>query len=202
MMVSRYSEFQSLRPELKRAATEELLARQGYKCAHCGNYLRYQRTDSETMPAVDHDHASDLIRGILHGKCNRDLGSIEGQPDWWHAKAREYLKRSGSRDPYAWLGGDGNRALAAPNRVDMALGVMPEPTLPAAPVNDEETASAYRALSAGLGLIRSPFGDPWDLKRSVLLGPVNTALDIAFDRLKKEGKVSWRPGEGFRVESR
>lgn len=56
---------------------EAIMERQGGTCAVCGG----------TMPngnklAVDHDHISGRVRGLLCVKCNRALGLVDDDPDW------------------------------------------------------------------------------------------------------------------------
>jgi hypothetical protein len=63
---------------------EQWLA-QGECCAIC----RRRREDSEKMFAVDHCHASGVVRGILCPQCNVDLGRIE-----------KYLKEPDHIDAY------------------------------------------------------------------------------------------------------
>lgn len=48
-----------------------LLEQQGGKCALCGLTC----TDSEAV--LDHDHATGLIRAVLHRGCNAMLGKVE-----------------------------------------------------------------------------------------------------------------------------
>ncbi len=193
-----FGEYKSRPPPVRQTLLRDWLLAQKGLCALCGGVLPYQRRDSQTMPVVDHDHVTDSIRGVVHSQCNMALGAVENQPDWWHVKAREYLKLNRSRDPYSLMG-DVNQEQIAPNRVQLALGLGATGVPSNAPLTDDELDTAYRVMLAGLGRIRSPFGDPWELKKSVLLGPLNTALDFAFDRIKREAKVMWIQGEGFRV---
>ena len=65
---------------------EELLIQQNGGCAFCG---RKEEPDSRRL-AIDHCHATGIVRGILCNKCNNGLGSfgdnIEGMK-----KAIKYL---------------------------------------------------------------------------------------------------------------
>ena len=52
---------------------DELLARQDGMCSICGSAM--------SKPAVDHDHRTGAIRGLLCGPCNRGLGHFRDDPD-------------------------------------------------------------------------------------------------------------------------
>ena len=58
---------------------EKLNARQGGSCALCGD------ADLRECPlVVDHDHATDLVRGLLCRGCNRLVGIVEsGRETKW-----------------------------------------------------------------------------------------------------------------------
>lgn len=62
-----------------------LHAAQDGKCAICGK--------RETRFAVDHDHYTGAIRGLLCRNCNLGLGSFQDRPDALR-RAISYLKRS------------------------------------------------------------------------------------------------------------
>ena len=47
---------------------EKILVAQKGVCAICGNHQRYKRL------AVDHDHKTGQVRGLLCENCNRGLG--------------------------------------------------------------------------------------------------------------------------------
>lgn len=49
----------------------KMLERQGGACAICGKRQRYQNL------AVDHDHVTGLVRGLLCKRCNEGLGRFE-----------------------------------------------------------------------------------------------------------------------------
>ena len=62
---------------------------QGGKCGLCKHVI------TEADPAVgDHDHATGLMRDVLHRSCNAALGKIENA-----------LKRCGVRQPASFLAG-------------------------------------------------------------------------------------------------
>lgn len=60
---------------MKEGEYAEMLARQGGVCALCG------KRPGRTRLAVDHDHATGRIRGLLHPRCNRALGPFESSTD-------------------------------------------------------------------------------------------------------------------------
>lgn len=69
-----------------------LLTEQGGGCAACG---RLQEDLSRKM-AVDHDHATGKVRGLLCLGCNVTLGHAGDNPLLLRALA-DYLERTGSR---------------------------------------------------------------------------------------------------------
>jgi hypothetical protein len=76
------------RKSLYGVSEEEFSARvlkQGGACAICGEIPKTLQ--------VDHCHASNEVRGLLCGRCNRGLGMFKDSPKRLHA-ALEYLARS------------------------------------------------------------------------------------------------------------
>lgn len=65
------------------------LAEQGGQCALCG-----QSPDRKCL-AVDHDHTTQAVRGILCTRCNLSLARFEAVPGWAE-KAMAYLRKYGS----------------------------------------------------------------------------------------------------------
>lgn len=63
---------------------DTLLARQGGVCAICGGI------DRDRKLAVDHDHQTGLVRGLLCLRCNTGVGLLRDKP--W--QAIPYLLRS------------------------------------------------------------------------------------------------------------
>ena len=67
----------------------DMLYNQNGKCGCCGKH----HTDEHYSLAVDHDHNTDAVRGLLCGNCNRAIGmlgdSIEGVQ-----RALDYLLKS------------------------------------------------------------------------------------------------------------
>lgn len=57
---------------------QEMLARQGHACAICLLPERYvdPRTGYPRRLAVDHDHETGKVRGLLCGRCNRSIGQF------------------------------------------------------------------------------------------------------------------------------
>ena len=54
---------------------EVLEAQQNYLCAICGK-------DNDGKPLhIDHDHQTNLVRGLLCLKCNRGIGLLGDSPD-------------------------------------------------------------------------------------------------------------------------
>lgn len=67
---------------------QQLLAEQNFVCAICG---KEERVEGRSL-AVDHDHETNLIRGLLCNRCNRALGLFNDDPELLK-KAFEYLDR-------------------------------------------------------------------------------------------------------------
>lgn len=65
---------------------ETLLAQQGGVCAICGT----DENGSGRVLAVDHDHDTGEVRGILCENCNFGIGSLQDDPQLL-ARAIEYL---------------------------------------------------------------------------------------------------------------
>ena len=73
------------------AEYECMLEAQNYVCALCGQ-PETQRCKGTLRPlAVDHDHQTGEIRGLLCGLCNLALGAIERTGWTWVLRAAEYL---------------------------------------------------------------------------------------------------------------
>ena len=70
---------------------EEMLRAQDNKCAICFEAL--------ANPHVDHDHATNIVRGVLCPKCNLGISFVENR-DWVEA-ANEYLSRFSIADENA-----------------------------------------------------------------------------------------------------
>ncbi|PZR81626.1 MAG: hypothetical protein DI537_37920 [Stutzerimonas stutzeri] len=73
---------------------DALVASQGNTCAICRQPERYihPRTQEPARLAVDHNHQTGAVRGLLCSNCNRGLGFFNEDRDRLDA-AREYLSR-------------------------------------------------------------------------------------------------------------
>ena len=65
---------------------EMLLAQQGV-CGSCGQPETRRQNDKFTALAVDHDHKTGLVRGLLCSRCNLALGFLDDNT----AKIRKLL---------------------------------------------------------------------------------------------------------------
>ncbi len=66
---------------------DRMFAAQGGVCKICGNHQRYQKL------AVDHDHKTGKVRGLLCVHCNRALGHMFDSP-LRLIRAAEYLRNA------------------------------------------------------------------------------------------------------------
>jgi hypothetical protein len=73
---------------------DKMLVRQKGSCAICSSTLNSSRY---TKLAVDHDHKTGKVRGLLCTGCNTALGLMKDSPIRLE-KAAEYLKRHGCED--------------------------------------------------------------------------------------------------------
>lgn len=62
----------------------DLYFQQDGKCAVCGDP---ERTARNTLLAVDHDHISGQVRGLLCSHCNRAIGLLRDDPEVIRAAA-------------------------------------------------------------------------------------------------------------------
>lgn len=62
---------------------DAMLARQGERCAIC-----WQECKTGRRLAVDHDHETMTVRGLLCSSCNQGLGNFADSPDLLEAAAR------------------------------------------------------------------------------------------------------------------
>ena len=64
-----------------------------HRCAICGQVeTAVSRTGRPKSIAVDHDHDTGRIRGVLCDRCNRALGYLRDNPDLLR-RAADYLER-------------------------------------------------------------------------------------------------------------
>lgn len=73
----------------------EVLAEQGGVCAIC---KRQQNCMRMKNLAVDHNHKTGKVRGLLCGSCNCGIGHLSDNPEVAMAAA-EYLKRHNQKEP-------------------------------------------------------------------------------------------------------
>ncbi len=66
--------------------------RQGHKCAICGQPEGMTIRGKVVRLAVDHDHSTGAIRGLLCSTCNTAIGLLKESPDLF-AKALQYLSK-------------------------------------------------------------------------------------------------------------
>ena len=78
---------------ITRLEFDAMMDSQGGVCLLCGLPFGNRRGQS---PAVDHDHVTKRVRGVLHGNCNRGLGFFRDDPQLLDA-ARFYLKWYGGK---------------------------------------------------------------------------------------------------------
>lgn len=72
-----------------------MMEEQGGLCAVCGAEESALRFGKTTSLAVDHDHETGVVRGLLCGKCNAALGMMDDNPELLRAAA-DYLDQHNS----------------------------------------------------------------------------------------------------------
>ena len=74
---------------------EKMLADQGGVCAVCGREetQRHNRTGRPRRLAVDHDHETGEVRGLLCAPCNQTIGLMDESPERLKAVI-QYLQRN------------------------------------------------------------------------------------------------------------
>jgi Recombination endonuclease VII len=79
---------------------ERMIKDQGGRCAVGGEVFPERIYDGGghggDRPVLDHDHDTGNARGVLCGRCNQILGTIDGGVEGWFLRAFEYLKKHGS----------------------------------------------------------------------------------------------------------
>jgi hypothetical protein len=65
------------------------MAEQNGVCALC--FSPNSRSSSARL-CIDHDHANNMVRGLLCAKCNTALERFDSDPEW-PIRALEYLSR-------------------------------------------------------------------------------------------------------------
>ena len=90
--------FYNIKAKLKRKFNVEidvydaLIEKQGNLCAVCGNLETVRQNGHIKSLAVDHNHGTGNIRGLLCNNCNRALGLLGDNPDILQ-KMIAYLKK-------------------------------------------------------------------------------------------------------------
>jgi hypothetical protein len=69
---------------------DAMLVLQDGRCAICNRRPLMAQPDL----AVDHDHVTGKVRGLLCGRCNHDLLGIFGDDPGFYMRAEEYLTRN------------------------------------------------------------------------------------------------------------
>jgi hypothetical protein len=75
---------------IKRSEFDALLEAQGHVCPICLDAFAPDSAIDWMAPAVDHDHATGAIRGILHRRCNLALEFMLTEDE--SRRARAYLE--------------------------------------------------------------------------------------------------------------
>jgi len=73
---------------------EEMNRLQGGRCLICGQAERGTRRGIPKTLAVDHDHDTGEIRGLLCSKCNTAIGLLDDDPKRASAPSRIWLGQS------------------------------------------------------------------------------------------------------------
>ena len=71
---------------LSKPMYDAIVARQGGGCGICGRLLSELPINKT---AIDHDHKTNQVRGVLCMRCNTWLAALE-EPDWFE-RAKRYL---------------------------------------------------------------------------------------------------------------
>jgi hypothetical protein len=98
---------------------KELLDKQGGRCAFCRKKPRAR----DPRLAVDHDHRSGLVRGLLCKRCNHDLLGFFGEDPDYYQRIADYLRRPPARALFS--------AKFVPDSIGNVLGE--QAVLPASP---------------------------------------------------------------------
>jgi len=65
---------------------DDMLVKQNGVCAIC-----QKKCSTGQRLAVDHDHTTKRVRGLLCGRCNQVVGRMEDNPEFFQ-RAAEYLR--------------------------------------------------------------------------------------------------------------
>jgi len=99
-----YAEWKALPEPERRQLVRKWVHDQGDLCALCFQALDVDMPIAEFGPAVDHRHDPEdpnrgPIRGVLHGRCNLHLSTVEARGESWTRRAVEYLRLHGAAFP-------------------------------------------------------------------------------------------------------
>lgn len=72
---------------------EDVFEWQGRRCAICRTEANIKVLGNEKLFAVDHDHSTGQIRGLLCDPCNRGIGLLKDDPSILR-QAADYLERN------------------------------------------------------------------------------------------------------------
>lgn len=78
------------RSQLRAWAIAHCRNEQGGKCSLCGENIDFTTRGNQTNYAVDHDHDTGEIRGVLHRSCNAAEGKVANAAGRWGAKSMKY----------------------------------------------------------------------------------------------------------------
>lgn len=83
---------------------EKKLKEQGNACAICGEQFPENPYDPKVpqgqKPVLDHDHTTNLPRGVLCHACNTALGIVETKGNDWLIKTIRYKQKYDNTDEY------------------------------------------------------------------------------------------------------
>ena len=74
------------RSGLKNFAIVHCKTNQEGNCAVCGKFIDFTKAGRESDYAVDHNHDTGEIRGVLHRSCNASEGKVRNAAARWGAK--------------------------------------------------------------------------------------------------------------------
>lgn len=74
------------RSSLKNFAINYCKTKQDGNCAICGKSIDFTKSGRESNYAVDHNHSTGEIRGVLHRSCNSSEGKVRNASAKWGAK--------------------------------------------------------------------------------------------------------------------
>jgi len=88
---------------ITQAQYEEMLAEQGGGCAICGTDVFGDNQHGSMSAAVDHDHDTGVVRGLLCRECNTTLGRMKDNPELLR-RAADYIEMESAITKHRVLG--------------------------------------------------------------------------------------------------